>query len=213
MFFACNRFLLHVSKFDQWRDIRYRDWIKKTDRLLPFVSQLTVKICRTSSKFEKDDDKHPTITLRHNPKRNCWSIASSDDWSGIEDEEDRASLERDSSTILPHLLSCMLEGRSRSELSTDYLDNLIDDLEHLFDATKVTINSSGETELRTEWERSPDDYERAWWTTPRRPPDMYTRFLYIDEYNLPCWAEPWPDERGNSTVRLCKMEYPEGHEM
>lgn len=138
--FECDRFFVDITALRSC-ELSYgwhgaNEWTSFILFVLPFLNQITIKLSRRKADFQWKHEENPSVALRHNSQRNCWSITSSDDWSGIKDEAKRAPLERDSNIILPRMLARMLGQRSRSDLSAGYLMWLIADLE-LYTVAKI----------------------------------------------------------------------------
>jgi hypothetical protein len=154
-------------------------WLAAMHSHLPSLHQLTFEVRRRDKIAGHDSRDILSVTLHHDPQRNCWTASSNDDWSD-KDEADRQSLERDNA-LLQQILVPMLEQRSRDDLTPDYLMWLMEDLRMFYAGEKLEP-------------KYPPDYH---WTIGTRgsrpdvyrPPDMYTRYLQHEYWiQRPHWA-------------------------
>lgn len=193
LFFKSNHFLFdtvcssralgnNLSK--NRADRQLLKWLTPMGPHLPLLHHITIQVPRREDTFPKwDYPENPTITLCHDPQRNCWSVVSSDDWSSVEDSATRASLECDSTVILPRLLERMLDQRSCAYLSPAYLMWLFLDLQGLYAGEKIEDRiprSSAWHHVGLARNSAPPF---------ARPPNMYTRYLLGTGWSPPSLVE------------------------
>lgn len=97
---------------------------------LPLLHKLTFKVtpCENETTLYKGHSKVLSVTIRHDLQRGCWTISSSDDWSGVDDDATQLSLEGDSA-LLQRIIEPLLDQRSRVDLKPEYPMWLVHDLE------------------------------------------------------------------------------------
>lgn len=142
-------------------------WLAAMASHLTKMHQLTFELRRRDKIAGYDSRDILSVTIRHDPQHNRWTIMSDDDWSN-RDEAERQSLERDNA-LLKQILVPMLDQRSRNDLTPAYLMWLMEDLSMFYAGEKLKPTY-------------PPDYH---WTLGTRgsrpdvmrPPDMYTGYL------------------------------------
>jgi hypothetical protein len=118
-----------------------------------------------------------SVTIRHDPTHDCWTITCKDDWSVDKSDwfkaepEDCKALECDG-VLLCDIMRKMVEGRSRADLTTEYLMWLMHDARIFY------------TTERMEGEINPDYvYPKinAMGPSIKRLPDMYSTDIEHDQ--------------------------------
>jgi hypothetical protein len=143
-FLKHNHFAFPTS-FDSTTIDNPLKWLYGMRPHLPKIHQITFFVNHWARDSSSMGDI--SVTIRHDPTRDCWKTTCEDDWSVDKAEwrkrepEDRKALERDGN-LLCGLMRTMVEGRSRDYLTTEYLMWLMYDARMLYTAEKMegTIN-------------------------------------------------------------------------
>jgi hypothetical protein len=78
-----------------------------------------------------------SVTIRHDLTQDCWTTTCEDDWSvDTPDPEERKALECDG-VLLCDLMRKMVEGRSRADLTTEYLMWMMHDARIFYTTEKM----------------------------------------------------------------------------
>jgi hypothetical protein len=140
---------------------------------LPKIHQMTFFVAY----YAKNDDSIDadiSVTIRHNPSRGCWTTTCDDDWSPSSMEmapEDRCALKRDGA-LLCDFMGHMVDGRSRADLTPEYLMWLMHDARIFYTVEKMEGDCNG-MEIQNKVSRVKPRV--------RRPPDMYSMDIEYDQ--------------------------------
>jgi len=181
LFFKHNHFVTPTT--DESSEIAIKDPVKWLYGMRPYLAE-THQITFFVMNLAIDGDPYLgdiSVTIKHDPAQGCWTTTCEDDWS-IENEwkltlDQRNALERDGE-MLCDLMRAMVDGRSRADLSPEYLMWLARDAAAWYATEKVEGKSDHAQSQRIFYSMSIIK------PGVMRPPDMYSTDL---EYDHKVW--------------------------
>jgi hypothetical protein len=178
LFFKHNHFAFPTQK--QFTEIAIKDPIKWLYAMRPHlqkIHQITFFVGCIAIIDGYSFWGPVSVTIKHDPAQGCWKTTCEDDWSiekpntGKITPDERKALESEGN-LLCGLMRTMVEGRSRADLTPEYLIWLMHDARIVYATEKMERSFDGMGMYPGVNTLGPDIV---------RPPDMYSTHIEYDQ--------------------------------